>query len=409
MQSQKIVWPAVLLTALFGMSVLLLWGVSVIMGITAIPMLFTKNAEAVTSMIVAASTGFLGLVLFAAAILALLKIMGREVAEKNIHLPFAPWHIPLALLIAVTSIGIGGLVASQQNYLSVIFLPILTLSGVLAPLWIIMNLGTHQMALGPRWRAWGIFGLGMTLGPLIMMFLEVAVGIFILIGVVIYFASQPELANKIVQFSTQLQSTPGSEQILNLLAPYLLKPTTIALVLTYTSLAIPMIEELFKPIGVWLFARQLKTPMAGFAMGILSGTAYAIVENLGTTAQAGAGWSAIVIARTGAGLLHIANTGLMGWAIVSLVNEKKVARFLLTYIATVTLHGLWNSASVGLVIYSVAQELGKSTSYPWVDVMNVAALAVLTVTSLIVLIASNHKVKASGMAEPDPIQKAGQI
>ena len=396
MQTQKIVWPTVFLTALFGMGALLLWGVSALMGITSITMLFTKNPEAVTSMVLATSSGFVGLALLVAAVIALLKIMGRETAEQNMRLPFAKWHIPAALLIAVTSIGIGGLLTSQ-SYFSVIFLPILTLSGVIAPLWIIVSIGTRHMELGPLWRAWSIFGLGLTLGPLLMMFLEATVGLVILIGVIVYFAVQPELANTMVQFSAQLQATSDPEQMLNLLTPYLLKPAAIALVLTYTSVAIPMIEELFKPIGVWLFARQLKTPMAGFAMGILSGAAYALVENLGMTAQAGAGWSAIVIARAGAGLLHIANTGLMGWAITSLVNEKKVVRFFLTYIATVTFHGLWNSASVGLAIYSIAQELGKS--YPWVAALSAAALAILIVVFLAVLIVSNRKLGELSAAE----------
>jgi RsiW-degrading membrane proteinase PrsW (M82 family) len=158
-----------------------------------------------------------------------------------------------------------------------------------------------------------------------------------------------------------------------------------------------MIEELFKPIGVWLFARQLKTPMEGFAMGLLSGTAYALVENLGMAAQAGPDWPTIIIARAGAGLLHIANTGLMGWAIASLVNEKKVGRFLLTYIATVTFHGLWNSASVGLAIYSIAQELGKN--YPWVAALSAAALVILIVVFLAILIVSNRKLGALNAAE----------
>jgi uncharacterized membrane protein len=121
------------------------------------------------------------------------------------------------------------------------------------------------------------------------------------------------------------------------------------------------------------------------------------------TAQAGADWSAIVIARAGAGLLHIANTGLMGWAIVSLVNEKKVARFFLTYIATVAFHGLWNSASIGLAIYSVAQELGKS--YPWAAAVSVAALVILIVVFLSVLIVSNRKLStpnAADSATPEP-------
>lgn len=240
MQTQKIVWPAVLLTALFGMGALLLWGFSAIIGIIAIPMMFAKKPEAVTSMAIAVSSGFLGLILLIAAVIALLKIMGHETAEQNARLPFAMWHIPAALFIAVTSIGIGSLLTNQL-YLSVLFLPILTLSGVLAPLWIFMSVGTRRLELGPRWRAWGIFGLGLTLGPILMMFLEITVGIVILIGVIIYFVVQPELANQMVQFSTQLQTTSDPEQALNLFAPYLLKPAVVAVVLTYISLAIPMI------------------------------------------------------------------------------------------------------------------------------------------------------------------------
>jgi len=397
MQTQKIDLPAVLLTALFGIGALLSWSVSAIIGISAIPMMLSKKTEAVTSMNIAASSGFLGLILLIAAVITLSKIMGRESAEQNTRLPFAKWHIPAALLITVASIGIGSLLTNQL-YLSVIFLPILTLSGVAAPLWIMMNVGTRQMELGPRWRAWGIFGLGMTLGPILMMFLEITAGVVILIGIIIYFVMHPELTDQMLQFSKQLQTTSNPEQALNFFAPYLLKPAVIALMLSYTSIAIPIIEELVKPIGVWLFARQLKTPMAGFAMGILSGTAYALVENLGMTAQAGAGWSAIVIARAGAGLLHITNTGLMGWAIASLVNEKKIARFFLTYFAVITFHGLWNSASIGFAIYSVAQGLGKN--YPWIITLSAVILIILIVVFPTILIVSNRRLSAPNAVEP---------
>lgn len=396
MQTQKIVWPAVLLAALFGLGALSLWGASAIIGITAISMSFTKKPEAVTSMVVAVTSGLLGLVLFAAAVIALLKIMGHKAAEQSTRLPLAKWHIPAALFIAAISIGAGNLVLDRQ-YISMIFIPLLTLSGVLAPLWLIVSAGIRQMELGPRWRVWGIFGIGLTLGPLLMMFLELIVGIVIVIGVIVYFAAQPELAGKLVQFSAQLQATSGPEQLLDLLTPYLLKPAAIALVLSYTSVAIPLIEEFFKPIGVWLFARQLRTPAAGFAMGILSGTAYAVVENLGMTAQAGADWTLIIIVRAGAGLLHIANTGLMGWAIVSLVNEKKAGRFLLTYIATVTFHSVWNSASVGFAIYAIAQELGKS--YPWVAVLSTVVLASLIVVFLAILLVLNRRLLTPDVAE----------
>ena len=85
------------------------------------------------------------------------------------------------------------------------------------------------------------------------------------------------------------------------------------------------------------------------------------------------------------------------------MDEKKIARFFLTYFATVTFHGLWNGASVGLAIYSVAQELGKS--YPWAATLGVTALAILIVVFLAVLIVSNRKLNASNATEsvvPEP-------
>ena len=412
MQTQKIFWPAVLLTILFGLSVLLYWGAATMMGITAIPAFFAEKSDALTSMIISASAGFLGLMLLIAAVITLLRIMGRNTAEKIIRFPFAKWQLSIAIFAAATSIGIGSFMVSQR-ILSIIFLPILTLIGTLAPLWIVISIGTRQLELGPRWRAWGIFGLGMTIGPLVMIFLEIAVGLFVFVGVLVYLVMQPELANKMIGFSEQIQATSDPEKVLNLITPYLLNPAAITIMFGYTSLAVPMIEELFKPIGVWLFARQLKTPMAGFAMGILSGTAYALVENLGMSAQAGSDWSTIVLARAGAGLLHITNTGLMGWAITSLVNEKKIKRFFLTYIATVTFHGLWNGAGISLAILSMADSLGKGQNYLWAEAASVLALGLLTIGLLVVLIMSNRKVKEIDTAEDQallvPPQETSQI
>jgi len=384
---------------LFGMSALSLWGISAIMGIATLALLFREYTDAVTAMIIAVSTAFLGFALLAAAVMTLLKAMGHGTAEKNTRLLPAKWHIPAAIFITALSLVAGSL-ALEQKYLALIILPILTLSGVIAPLWIIMSAGIRQMELGPRWRAWGIFGIGLTLGPLLMAFLEIAAAVVILIGIIIYFAAQPALASELMRFFEHLKAISDPEQQLDLLLPYLLDPAAIILVLSYLSLAIPIIEELLKPIGVWLFARQLKTPAAGFVMGILSGAAYAVVENLGAIAQAGESWTEIVIARAGAGLLHIANTGLMGWAIASLVNEKKVRRFLLTYIAVVASHGLWNSASVGLAIYGIAQELGRS--YPWLAALSIGMVSILTVIFLAILIVSNRKFRAAESAAPPP-------
>jgi RsiW-degrading membrane proteinase PrsW (M82 family) len=407
MQTQKIYWPAVLLMLLFGFGVLLLWGLTVVLGITSLPTLFTENPETLTVLILAASTGFQGLVLLAAGSFAFFKVIGRDMADKDARIPFANWHIPALLAVSVVAILVGSLL-KDKNVPSLFLLPILTLVATIAPLWLFMGIGTSKMDLGPRWRTWGIFGLGMTLGPVIMLSLEVLLGITIALGIAVYFAMRPELVDPMMQLATQLQSITDPEEVLDLLVPYILKPIPLIIVLGYTAILVPLIEEFFKPIGVWLFARQLKTPNAGFVMGILSGTAYALVENLGMTAQAGTDWTTIVSARAATGLLHITTTGLMGWAIVYMWNERGYLRFFGSYLTAITLHGLWNSAGVSLAFYAAAEALRKGKEYQWFAVLGVLVMGSLVIVLLTILINSNRLARTSGATSAVAPQENGQ-
>jgi hypothetical protein len=397
MQSQKINWPAALLLAVFGFGALLLWGTSLGLSLPALAALPAQNNETALALLIAATTGFMGSLLLIAGIFTFLKIIGSEAAERPARLPFTNWHIPALILLAAAAILAGN--SLKENFVErSLLLPIFTLTATVSPLWLFLGIGTRRMELGPRWRVWGIFGLAMTLGPLVIMLFEAALFLALLTGAAFYVLLHPELTKAITGLAAQAQSLPDPEQALKLFSPYLLKPATMVTMYAYACLMIPMIEELFKPIGVWFFARQLKTPGAGFAMGILSGTAYALLENLGAIAQFSADWNIIAPVRAATSLLHVTTTGLMGWAIVYALNERKYGGFLLSYSMAVSLHGLWNAAAVTLALYSVIEALGKGKFYEWLGISGALVIGMMSIALLIILIASNHAAKSSPLA-----------
>jgi hypothetical protein len=269
----------------------------------------------------------------------------------------------------------------------------LTILVIAVPIWVLLGVGTTALDFGPRWRAWSIFGLGMTLGPLLMLIIEgVAAVIFVIIAMIVIF-SKPDVLSEISRLATLLKNETNPDVILPLIAPYIINPGVIVMVLSFFALVVPIIEEALKPLGIWLFARKIETPAQGFALGLLSGAAYALVESLGASGQSDVNWVAVVTVRAGTSLLHITTTGLMGWAIVAAWREKRVLRLMATYATVILIHGLWNASAIGAGIAAVADSLGGSSNMMSMVPAAVCGLTVLAIGMLAVLIASNRKAR----------------
>ena len=71
------------------------------------------------------------------------------------------------------SVVIGGVIAyAEIAWLAWIMLPVLTVLVIVPPIWMLFGIGTKGIELGPRWRIFGMLGLSMTIGPLMMIVLE---------------------------------------------------------------------------------------------------------------------------------------------------------------------------------------------------------------------------------------------
>jgi len=298
----------------------------------------------------------------------------------------------VSLLIAAGSILIGSLIGSIEpvNWL---LLPILTIPVIVLPLGVIFALGARRLPLGARWQTWSVFGLGMTVVPFILLSLEAVLAIIVFIGVVAYVSAQPELANRLQALSQQIMILgPQSEATRDLLLPLFTKPGVIVTALIYIAVLVPAIEELFKPLGVWLFASKLDSPAQGFALGALSGAGYALIETIGVSGQ-GVGWASLLLSRIGTGVLHITTSALMGAAIVRVWNDWRYLRLIGTYLLAVTLHGLWNTFALLFTFSNLAELLDEPGWLKNLQPGIIVVMSILAVGLFAILLMSNRKLR----------------
>ena len=216
------------------------------------------------------------------------------------------------------------------------------------------------------------------------------------IAAIFWIALNPELINTIESLSARLMYTNNPDAITRIMAPYIFSPVVIGAGLIFFSVIIPIIEELIKPLGVWLSPNKLMTPKQGFAMGVLGGAAYALVESLGMSPGIPEASNLLSIVRAGTDLVHVVTTGLMGWALVSAWRERKYVQLGITYLLVIVIHGMWNA----LALSSAAQIAIDYLPNPSMFVQNLPTvsaigLAVLSIINLSILLIINTRLNST--------------
>jgi hypothetical protein len=394
--------PSLLSAILFILGGLFLFGIALFMGLTALASPFTGTEVQPQQTIFLAAFAFVAVVLFAAAFFALQKYLQKPAADHQVSLSLSMPRLTLLGAIAGVSILIGYLV-SEMRIVNWVLLPILTIPAVALPLAVLLALGIQRLPLASRWQTWTVFGLSMSLGPILLFAFEILLAIVIFVGVVTYMVTRPELVVELQQVAEQmLVLGPQSEEAIELLAPFITSPGVMAVVLIYIALLVPAVEEIFKPIGVWLFARKLDSASQGFALGALSGAGYALIETIGVSGQQAADWAEILFSRIGTGLLHITTSALVGAAIVLALRERRYMRLLGTYLFAVLLHGLWNALAMFFTFSTIADMTGQAGQLSALQPFMIAAMASLAVVLFGILILHNRKWRKTVLPPPAP-------
>jgi hypothetical protein len=392
MNSSKTHLPSLFGSLLFLLGAMFFFSIGLVMGVTALASLLTGKTVEANLTIFSLAFGFEGVILLIATFISFQKFLNKPSVEQNTVFSFSKKHIALCIIVAGIAIIIGSPI-SEIDSANWIFLPLLTIPAVALPLWLLLGLSVRKLPFGTRWQTWNVLGLGMTLGPLILVTLEAAVIIIGFIGVIVYIGTQPELLSEIERLTNELVLLgPNSERSIDLVAPYLTRPSVIVGALAYFALIIPAIEEIFKPIGVWLFASKLDSPAQGFALGALSGAAFALAETFGVSGQTNE-WAILLITRIGTGILHITTSALMGAAIFLAWRERRYLHLIGNYILVVALHGLWNALAIIFTFSTLMELLNQQGPLRTVQVPISIGMGILGIVMLAILIAYNRKLR----------------
>ena len=233
----------------------------------------------------------------------------------------------------------------------------------------------------------------MTLAPLLLLILEILIAVVLFFGGVAYVVAQPELIFELQALSQQIMILgPESQEALDLLAPLLTRPGVMVVALIYIAVLVPAIEELLKPLGVWLLAGRLDSAAQGFTLGALSGAAYGLIETIGVSGQAG-DWATLLFTRIGTGLLHITTSALMGAAILTAWRERRYLYLVGTYFLAVLLHGLWNTCATLFSFSTLAELSNQPGRLSTIQPVIVTVMSLLAVILFVTLVFSNRRMQ----------------
>lgn len=392
MKNSKTHYPSAFAFLLFAIAALFLFMLSFILGISAL-LTYVRDGNAdVQSTTYSIAMLFLGLLLGIVSVVSLLKALNKSAADATVSTSFGGWKIAAGVIGAGLALFIGSLVQNTSS-ISWLVLPLLTVPAVMLPIWTITGLGTRDLSLGSRWRTWSVLGLSLTVTPFILFTLEALVLIVIFFFVVFYAVMNPDVAAEFEKLSTQFAYIDmQSNEALMLIMPYLIKPAVIIPAALFFSLIVPLMEELIKPLAVWLLVGRLDSAAQGFAFGALSGAGFAIWETFNVSGQT-TEWGILLLTRIGTGLLHITTSAIMGAAIYMAVRERRYLRLLGTYLLAVFLHGLWNASAITVsfsALMSTYTQFGDYESYQWVSLIGLISLACVLFA---ILFTSNRKLQ----------------
>lgn len=395
-------WPSVLQFGFSSLAILMAWGVAGMLfrkGVIAsnVPSLFPNN---ITATFIQSAIGFfIGVLILPSAGYSLARITGRKIELGETWKALQRIFHPKRLILLFPVIFIIGIKANNQAPPSWLILAPTHLLAVSIPvLWLVWISIRRIHSHFPQ-RSWGIFSSGLVLGPVIIFALEIAALIVVAFFAILFLAFNSDFLPNLELLTQQFKNiVPNSQDEIEIASQLLNNPVLIFSGLMFISVLVPLIEEAVKPIGVWLLAGRNLTPKEGFTAGIISGAGYALFENL-FNIPIGPLWSGLIVTRLGTTILHIFNTGIIGYTLALAWREKRYLRLGAAYLLAVILHGFWNGLAI--IIVMVGLNLGDTFSPSFWLPAGAIFMIGLPIGLFTALILINRKLRREGAGSQD--------
>ncbi len=348
----------------------------------------------------------IGLVSLPSVVFGFARLIGRPIREA----PSLDWLL-LRYSILLVPIVIGlGYVVSRIQAIAWLLLPPLHILAMGLPLLWYLSIGARHLEDQSPQRSWGSFGSGMGLSLVPILFLEGVVGLILLVLITLVLSNQPGFISDLQALGTALNRMvePDPSILLPFLEKYFLNLPVLGLGGLYVAVFVPLIEEALKPIGMVFLNRKTLTPAGGFLAGMLSGAGFAFIESV-LQAAGGEDWWVLVTGRIGTGLVHMTNSGLVGWGIALAIRERAYLRLLGHYALAVLIHGIWNALAVLASLgYTPALEIDglENLNLEILGFISSGALILLGVAVLILLYRINRTLRRPTAPAGAPAQDA---
>ena len=361
------------------------------------------SSSSLPMILIASGMLAIGLLLAPAAWFSVQRIRGKELDLFRFR-PLRFWAWVVIFVIWGISIILATLLYDSPG--AGWYVPLLHVLSIGIPIYLVIRLGVNRIALGSSQRAWGVFSISMTIGPILAILFELIVFFLMLIPVGIYLGLNPEKLNSFQRLASYLETSSDLRGVLPLVEPFIMDPVIVLFVLVLLAVFIPIMEEIIKSLGIWLVIDRLKSPSQGFALGILSGAGFAFAESLFASISPDEGWALTLSVRAFSGAMHILATGLVGWGIACVRLEKNYLKLAGLTLLAMLLHGLWNAGAV----IAAAGGLRATVVIPDLDIPGTlmalggaSILLILIPTTLIALVFLNLKFKSpKGLPEDTP-------
>jgi RsiW-degrading membrane proteinase PrsW (M82 family) len=320
---------------------------------TLLSLMGGQGSDAVSITVIGLSMAALGL-----GFGGVLAWAGYEGLRGRSSRPFRPgpkWF--WMCLAGLALVLIIGQVVLSVGLLAPVTFPLFHILGMTLPAVIILVLvgqGLKPVSPAPTQRhvfgqmAWGAFG-----ATVFAFTLEAVVIVIGLIGLGVAIALTPGGPVQLAKLQALL-SNPARLHDLETLAPWLLKPEIILSVTAMVAVFVPLIEEGAKSIAVPLLAwgaGKKPSPAQGWMWGVAAGAGFAITEGMFNAAASLPFWAGIALLRAGATAMHVATAGLTGLGWAHSLASRRPLPLLGSYLASVTLHCLWNGFTL-LIVFS---------------------------------------------------------
>ncbi len=354
-ETKNFAWLALAVLALLSLSAMFLLGSGVMLILVSLPMIIDhSNADQVQSLFMLGSGMiFLAFLMMPGIYFNVRHFFGQD--EPSLSLPAISDRIllPVMLVLWLLALGAGKLVESTE-WGRLFVLPILNVPAILLPILFYLRIAWHGFKVDYPRRRWSIFGISIVIGPFVAFVVE---GMLFAVAflVVVFYVSSAGNWEQVRALVLQLQNTTSPEELTRLLEPIVGRPAALLTALGFLSISTPIIEEFVKLSGVWIFGRRLR-PIEGFLYGALGGAAFAIAENLEFSVTSGNEWAVALMTRATSALPHIANSALLGWALVSFWRKKGgVLQLGMAFLAVLLIHGLWNGIGLWMWVGSLLE------------------------------------------------------